>query len=54
VRYYSPALTPNGVHGDAFKYRSTETQNAGLDLASYNPITRQLLRHLDTPTFGWV
>lgn len=53
-RYYSPALTPAGTVGDPFTYKTSETRNAGLDLASYNPVTQQCLRHLDLPAFGWV
>ena len=54
LRYYSSALTPSGVHGEPFSYTTSEGQSAGLDLASFNPVTHQVLRHLDQPTFGWV
>lgn len=54
LRYFTPALTPTGTFGDAFTYKTEQGQNAGLDLASYNPVTQQCLRHLDLPAFGWV
>ncbi|QRY79630.1 hypothetical protein JVX91_00515 [Pseudomonas sp. PDNC002] len=53
-RYYTPALTPTGTVGEPFTYKTSQGQNGGLDLASYNPVTQQCLRHLDLPAFGWV
>lgn len=54
LRWYSSALTPRAVVGAPFIYTTALNQAAGLELASFNPATLQVARHLELPAFSWV
>lgn len=54
LRRYSRALTPQAVLGSPFIYTTAPGQAAGLEMASFNPATQQVARHLEIPAFSWV